>query len=766
AIDDDALGSETLSLSGSDAAQFEIVGTDLRLRSGVTLDFEDDDSLDVSVSVDDATVGATPDDTQAFSLSVTDANDAPSITLTTVVGSLAENADTSSAITVATIMVVDDGLGSETLSLSGSDAAAFEIVGNDLRLRSGATLDFEDDDSLDVSVSVDDVTVGSTPDDTQAFSLSVTDVNEAPTITITTVVGTLAENADTSSAITVATIAIGDDALGSETLSLSGSDAASFELVGNQLRVRAGATLDFEDDDSLDVSVSVDDPTVGSTPDDTQAFSVSVTDVNEAPSITLTPVQTTLGEDEDTSASIVVATLSIHDDALGSESLTLSGFDASLFEIDGNRLQLRAGTVLDATLNSSLDVTVNVDDATVGGTPDDSEAFTVTVTQGNSDPTGQPQIVGTLRVGETLQAETGSIQDADGLGAFDYQWQRDGVDIVGANQHDYTLTDADEDAQIQVAIRFIDGRGTSEGPLISLASDAVAGRLVLPPPATNAGADSGGETQSETTESNESSSSSEDSSSSESSEESGESDSGDSESAGEASDSNLAAKVVKQELGQRLNPSGSEAETGQLDVEAVVTADPIQQEWQRVAGSSAQADSTWQSIQRATTVVSQVSNLLDLNVAIDLTRVLSPQEVAMFVEPGKLWNALDQNQQVIQDTIRGDLVVVGTAGAAASSLTVGAVAWTLRSGVLLSGFLAQLPAWRAVDPLLVMQGLSSNGADNETLEELMQRRNEGFGHDETHDSSSDEIASLTTESDVDTRSRETNPEGFETKAQL
>ena len=40
-ITDDALGTNTLSLSGADAALFEIVGgTELHLRAGTTLDFE------------------------------------------------------------------------------------------------------------------------------------------------------------------------------------------------------------------------------------------------------------------------------------------------------------------------------------------------------------------------------------------------------------------------------------------------------------------------------------------------------------------------------------------------------------------------------------------------------------------------------------------------------------------------------------------------------------------------------------------------------
>ena len=75
-------------LSGADAANFEIVGTELFLRAGTVLDFEVDPSFDVVVEVDDATLGATPDDTAAHTLNITDVNEAPTVALTNIVTSL------------------------------------------------------------------------------------------------------------------------------------------------------------------------------------------------------------------------------------------------------------------------------------------------------------------------------------------------------------------------------------------------------------------------------------------------------------------------------------------------------------------------------------------------------------------------------------------------------------------------------------------------------------------------------------------------------
>jgi hypothetical protein len=298
-VTDDALGTIELSLSGTDATSFEIVGTELFLKAGTTLNYEALASLSISVNVDDTTVGAIPDATVSYSLTVSDVNEAPTaVTLQNVISTLPENTNTTAAIKVADILVTDDALGTIELSLSGTDAASFEIIGTELFLKAGTTLNFEALASLSITVSVDDTTVGATPDATVSYSLTVSDVNEAPTaVTLQNVISTLPENTSTASAIKVADILVTDDALGTNDLSLSGTDAASFEIVGTELFLKAGTTLNFEALASLSITVSVDDTTVGATPDATVSYSLTVTDVNEAPTaVTLQNVISTLPE--------------------------------------------------------------------------------------------------------------------------------------------------------------------------------------------------------------------------------------------------------------------------------------------------------------------------------------------------------------------------------------------------------------------------------------------------------------------------------------
>ncbi|ANT62119.1 hypothetical protein AYJ57_16945 [Salipiger sp. CCB-MM3] len=110
------------------------------------------------------------------------ANVAPGVALANALPSIDENVDTTSSVKIADIVITDDGLGSNALSLSGADAALFEIVdpgtGPELHLQAGVMLDYETLAQLSVSVDVDDDTVGVSPDASAALLLDVNDSTE------------------------------------------------------------------------------------------------------------------------------------------------------------------------------------------------------------------------------------------------------------------------------------------------------------------------------------------------------------------------------------------------------------------------------------------------------------------------------------------------------------------------------------------------------------------------------------------------------------
>ena len=98
----------------------------------------------------------------------------------------------------------------------------------------------------------------------------------------------------------------------------------------------------------------------------------------------------------------------------------------------------------------------------------------------NDLPVGVPVITGTVTEDQTLTADTSGISDADGLGAFSYQWLRNGAAITGATGSSYTLGDADVGQQISVQVFYTDGHGISEGPLTSAQVGPVANVNDLP----------------------------------------------------------------------------------------------------------------------------------------------------------------------------------------------------------------------------------------------------------------------------------------------
>jgi hypothetical protein len=102
-----------------------------------------------------------------------------------------------------------------------------------------------------------------------------------------------------------------------------------------------------------------------------------------------------------------------------------------------------------------------------------TSAQTGPVANMNNAPVGLPTITGTVQEDQVLAADTSGISDADGLGAFSYQWLRDGVDIGGATASTYTLGDADVGSQISAQVSYLDGNGTAEGPLASAQTAAV-----------------------------------------------------------------------------------------------------------------------------------------------------------------------------------------------------------------------------------------------------------------------------------------------------
>ncbi len=123
--------------------------------------------------------------TRTFSLNQTDDSPTAVVLQNTAFTTLAENTDTTAHRKVADISVIDDGQGTNVLSLTGADAASFEIVhdattGKDaLYLKAGVVLNYEAKTHYDVNVVASG---GATPASVStSYAFDLTDVNEVPT---------------------------------------------------------------------------------------------------------------------------------------------------------------------------------------------------------------------------------------------------------------------------------------------------------------------------------------------------------------------------------------------------------------------------------------------------------------------------------------------------------------------------------------------------------------------------------------------------------
>jgi VCBS repeat-containing protein len=99
---------------------------------------------------------------------------------------------------------------------------------------------------------------------------------------------------------------------------------------------------------------------------------------NLAPTaLNLVNAVTQINENTSTSARLRVADLQIVDDGLGDNRISLVGPDATYFEVVGNGLFIKAGTVLDYETKWNYQATVQVDDPTVGSNPDASANYSL-----------------------------------------------------------------------------------------------------------------------------------------------------------------------------------------------------------------------------------------------------------------------------------------------------------------------------------------------------------------------------------------------------
>ncbi|WP_425614273.1 tandem-95 repeat protein [Anatilimnocola sp. NA78] len=308
ATDVDTPTTITYSVTGPDAGLFTIVPVTGVLTFTAAPNFEAPGDVGAN-NVYNVTVVATDNgtpvlnDTQDLTITVTNVNEVPTITSNGGGASAATSvAENSTAVTtvVATDLDVPAGL---VYSISGPDAGLFTIVPATGVLTFTTAPNFEAPGDTGAN-NVYDITITVTDNgapgltDVQTLAITVTNVNEAPTITSNGAGATAAINV-AEGTTAVATVMAGDvDASSTITYSITGTDAALFSIVPATGVLTFLTAPNFESPTDSGANgvyevtvVATDNGTPGLT--DNQALSITVTNVNEAPVNTIPGDQNT-----------------------------------------------------------------------------------------------------------------------------------------------------------------------------------------------------------------------------------------------------------------------------------------------------------------------------------------------------------------------------------------------------------------------------------------------------------------------------------------
>ncbi|SOC00517.1 cadherin domain-containing protein [Rhodobacter sp. JA431] len=304
--------------SGGDADAFTIDAATGVLRFNGSPDYETQKTYKIQVEVTDGTAT----ETQEITVSVTDANDAPVMEQWQSNLTVDENiAD----LALVTAQASDEDGDTLSYALSGADDTAFTIDAATGAISFKDTPNYEEQASYSFTVTASDGN-GGTID--QAVSVSITDINEAPVFGAWESALSVAEN--TTNLLLVNATATDEDTGTTLAYALtSGGDADAFTINAETGAISFKTSPNYEAKDSYSMTVAVYDGQNTVTRD----ITVDITDINEAPTLTLSATSATLSENLGDN-SIVFNAQASDEDAGDTVTLSLEGADAKYFHID------------------------------------------------------------------------------------------------------------------------------------------------------------------------------------------------------------------------------------------------------------------------------------------------------------------------------------------------------------------------------------------------------------------------------------------------
>ncbi len=336
-----------------------------QLRSSNAFDFETKSSYSIRVETSDSKGGFYA---KIFTIAIGDANDAPS-NLSLSATSLDENQPSNTVIGVLSTSDSDAGDSHSYSLVSGTgstDNNSFNINSN--QLRSSNIFDFETKSSYSIRIQTSD---NANEVFTKVFNISIGNLSEtSPTILLSNV--SVLENQAANTSIGTFSTTGGGTFAYSLVSGTGSTDNGNFQLINNELR--NSTIFDFETKNSH--SIRVRSTNLGNNAVIEQVFSVSVTDVNEAPT-NITLSNSTIAEN--LVANTVVGNLTTSDpDAGNTHTYSLvsgsGSTDNSSFNLNGT--SLRSAAVFDFEAKNSYSIRIR---STDGSGASYEKSFTIMV---------------------------------------------------------------------------------------------------------------------------------------------------------------------------------------------------------------------------------------------------------------------------------------------------------------------------------------------------------------------------------------------------
>ena len=376
----------TYSASGTDAGLFTINNTSGELAFKTPPDYESptDQGADNTYNLDITASDGSHQVSQSLSITVADVNEAPAFASASVDLNAAEN---DSSFTHTVDAAADEDQGEQlAYALSGDDASDFNFDTATRALSFKQAPDFEnpEDQNTDNAYQITITASDGDLQDTQAITVTVTDVDEAPSFTSAS--ETVSVNENTSGTVYQAQATDPEGA--TLTYSASGTDASLFTLdsTSGDLAFKQSPNFEQPTDQGTNNTYELTITAADATNQTSQSLTITVTDVNEAPSFASVSVDLNAAENDSSFAHTVDA--AADEDSGQTLAYSLSGNDASDFNFDTSTRTLSFKQApdfenpIDTGANNEYLVTITASD----GDLQDTQAITITVTNVEEDP--------------------------------------------------------------------------------------------------------------------------------------------------------------------------------------------------------------------------------------------------------------------------------------------------------------------------------------------------------------------------------------------